>query len=142
MQRTTKFDERFKMGQADGENIYLSAPSWDCDWYWGFGYLGNKDCHYHVDGLDTSKNLFDAIKDHFGETLAIKEDDDLWSFCELMASFYALKKTAEVLGRGGSNYGENPVREIIKNEAEAKRINNEVMPAIFDAIENIIKKYR
>lgn len=24
---------------ADGNKLWLEAPSWDCDWYWGFGYV-------------------------------------------------------------------------------------------------------
>lgn len=23
----------------DGEKVFLEEPSWDCGWYWGFGYL-------------------------------------------------------------------------------------------------------
>ena len=116
----------------------MRKPSWDCDWYWGFGYLGNNDCHYHVNGLD-NKNLYDAIKEHFGDTLTIKDDKKLWMFCELMATFYTLKETAEVLGRGGANYGFNPVADIIRNKEESDRINNKVMPAIFDALWDILK---
>jgi hypothetical protein len=22
-----------------GTNYWLESPSWDCDWYWGFGYI-------------------------------------------------------------------------------------------------------
>lgn len=35
--------------------IYLENFTWDCDWYWAGGYLGNKNCHFHFDGafLDT-----------------------------------------------------------------------------------------
>ena len=46
-----KWTEKIALGKVDGNTIYLSSPSWDCGWYWGFGYLGNKDCHYHIDGL-------------------------------------------------------------------------------------------
>lgn len=130
------------MGSVDGEKIYLSAPSWDCGWYWGFGYLGNNNCHYHVEGVAKDKNLWDALREHFGETLTITDEADLWTFCELMQTFYTLKKSAEVLGRGGSHYTTNPVADVIKNEDEAKRINEKVMPAIFDALEDVLKKYR
>ena len=43
---------KIKLGVVNNETIYLTPPSWDCDWYWGFGYLGNKNCHYHIDGLN------------------------------------------------------------------------------------------
>lgn len=127
------------MGEHYEEKIYLSAPSWDCGWYWGWGYLGNKDCHYHLNGIDKSKNLFDALKEHFGNSLTLKEDEDIWTFCELVKTYYTLRETAEVLGRGGSNYTSNPCADIIRNETEAKRINEVVLPAIFKSAYSLFK---
>ena len=140
--RTTKFEEKFKLGKVDEDNIYLSPPSWDCDWYWGFGYLGNKDCHYHLDGLSHTKNLFDALKEHFGDSLTIKEDKHLWTFCELIQTFYNLKETAEVFGRGGSNYTSNPISELIIDKNLVYKINNIILPKLFDEIETILSNYR
>lgn len=37
--------------QNPNSAIYLSKHSWDCKWYWGFGYLGNNSCHWHMEGL-------------------------------------------------------------------------------------------
>jgi predicted CopG family antitoxin len=128
------------LGKCNGENIYLSAPSWDCGWYWGFGYLGNKNCHYHVDGIDRDKNLHDAFLEHFDVGTFVVSESDLWQFCELFETFYTLKKTAEVLGRGGSHYSKNPCEDIIKNSEEAERINQFVLPAIFDAIYDILDR--
>ena len=31
--------------------LYLSKHSWDCGWYWGFGYIGNSRLHMHIDSL-------------------------------------------------------------------------------------------
>lgn len=130
------------MGKVYDDYIYLSAPSWDCDWYWGFGYLGNKHCHYHINGLNKNKNLYDAITEHFGDSFIIKEHSDILLFCELITTFYTLKETAEVLGRGGSHYTGNPLAELIKNEPEVKRINEIIMPALFDQIYLLLKKYK
>lgn len=117
------------------QKIYLSAPSWDCGWYWGFGYLWNRNCHYHLSGLNEGKNqsLYDAIKEHF-EDLQIT-NNKLWVFCELVSTAYKLKEAAEVLRSGGSNYTTNPLKELIKNEEETKRINEIILPAIFLEIE-------
>ena len=134
----TKFDEKIFIGKSDNQNEYLASPSWDCDWYWGFGYLQNKNIHHHLDSLIKDKNMFDAIKEYYGDTINKKLTQDdfkpLWTFCELVSTFYALKETAELLGRGGSNYKSNPCSELIKNNAEVERINNIVMPALFDEI--------
>ena len=128
------------LGTVNNEKIYLSAPSWDCGWYWGFGYLGNKNCHYHVDGLSKNCNLFDGFKNHFGESFIINNDKDIWTLAELFQTFYALKQASEVLGRGGSHYTTNPCSEIIKNSDEVKRINEVVMPKIFEEIYKILLK--
>lgn len=131
------YPNKILLGQNGGENIYLSRPSWDCDWYWGFGYLGNKNCHYHVDGLSKDKNLFDAFKKHFGNTLIVR-DSELWTLCELFQTFYVLKETAEVLGRGGTHMTTNPCAKIITNKKEVERINEVVLPSIFEEIYKIL----
>jgi hypothetical protein len=140
----TKWNKKVFFGtNKDNEKIYLSAPSWDCDWYWGFGYLGNKDCHYHLSGYQNknqerrNKNMYDCLTEDYALNEKIK--DNLWEFCELVKTAYTLKKTAEVLGRGGSHYTTNPCKDIIINKDEAKRINEIVLPTIFNAIHKLIK---
>lgn len=135
----SNYPAKLFIGENDGEKIYLSAPSWDCGWYWGFGYLGNKNCHYHVDGLNAKENinLFDAFKKHFGSSLVVR-DSQLWVLCELFKTFYTLKEAAEVLGRGGSHFTTNPCSELIINKDEVTRINTIVLPAIFDEIYKIL----
>lgn len=127
------------LGYNDNQPIYLSPPSWDCGWYWGFGYLGNNNCHYHIDGLSKDKNLFDAFKEHFGDTLRVRESD-LWTLVELFGTFYALKTTTEVLGRGGSHYTSNPCKDLITNKDEVTRINNIVLPQVFEEIYKILQR--
>ena len=140
--RTLSNYSKILLGKNDGENIYLSPPSWDCGWYWGFGYLGNKYCHYHLSGLNEgkNKNFFDAVKEHFGDSFILKNDEDIWVFCELVRSAYTLKETAEVLGRGGSHFTTNPCKDLIINTDEVTRINNIVLPQIFEEIYKLLKK--
>lgn len=123
--------------KKDGERIYLSKPSWDCDWYWGFGYLGNNNCHYHLSGYADGRNInmYDALIADYDLTKNIQ--DNLWEFCELVKTAYVLKETAEVLGRGGSRYTKNPCAELITNKKEVKRINEVVLPAIFNKLNDI-----
>lgn len=153
MKTLSNYPAKVFIGKRDGERIYLSAPSFDCGWYWGFGYLGNKNCHYHVDGLTKHEkynsekkvweyeftNLYDGFKKHFGDTLIVN-DSDLWTLCELFKTFYTLKECAEVLGRGGSHYTNNPCKDIIINKQETERINNVVLPEIFEEIYKILLK--
>lgn len=143
------------LGTVDGKRIFLTAPSWDCDWYWGFGYIGNNHSHYHIDGLKKIEtynretkslnyefvNLYDGLKRHFGDSFVVKNDKDIWTLAELFATFYALKETAEVLGRGGSHYTTNPAQALIINKDEVERINSIVLPQIFEEIYKILVKY-
>lgn len=151
----------------NGKRVWLEKPSWDCGWYWGFGYLQTMrfdltpsaardiDSHTHWNYLvaESHKNAHDWFIETFGEPttdiwghrrkadkgtrMCRFTDNQVWRLCELMKTAYTLRETAEVLGRGKSNYGENPCVEVIKNTREAKRINSKVLPAIFAEIGKI-----
>jgi hypothetical protein len=134
----------------DGVNYWLEAPSWSCDWYWGFGYVetytNNENpskardinTHQHFCSLffEKNKNGYDAFKNFFKDITV--SDKELWQLLELMKTFYSLKEAAEVLGRGGAHYATNLCAEIIKNESEVTRINEVVLPAIFTEIDNLL----
>lgn len=123
----------FRIGVLDGRGILLRVPSFDCGWYWGFGYLGNRDCHFHLDRLDSmdsklaNRNLYDQLIIMFGDTLTIPKDK-LWQFCEIVKTVYTLKKAAELFGRGGSHYTKNPDAETLTITEYSDRINNELIP--------------
>jgi hypothetical protein len=125
------------LGYDGKEPIYLTPPSWDCGWYWGFGYLGNKNCHYHINELMKDINLYDGLKNHFGKTFLIRESN-IWEFAELFNSFYKLQSVAELYKTGCSGLTTNPAKESIKNTDEAERINSIVLPQIFEEIYKII----
>ena len=132
---------KIRLGMVDNENIYLSPPSWDCGWYWGYGYLGNRNCHYHIDGISKDKNLFDGLKEHFGESFIVKDEADIWTLAELFQSFYTLKESAEFFGRGGSHYTNNPCKKLLTNKKLVNRINEILLPEIFKEIYKILNKY-
>lgn len=122
---------RICMGQNQhNQRIYLSPPSWDCNWYWSFGYLGNSTTHYHLDSLSTGSNLFDGIKREFPNFNKL-DDAKLWTFCELVQTAYTLKQTAEVLRRGGSHCTNNPLKDLIKDPDYVQKINYVLLPSIF-----------
>lgn len=87
-----------------------------------------------------NQNMFDALKEHFGDTFILKNDSDIWTFCELVKTVYILKECAEVLGLGGSNYITNPCKDLIINIDEVTHINNVVLPQIFEEIYKLLKK--
>ncbi len=130
-----KGPEKIMLGvrKDDGSTIYFSKPTFDCGWYWGFGYLGNKNCHYHIESYQSKSVLFekkeggfyhgtekrnicihDALLADYG--LAPKIKDNLWTFCELVLTIYALKKTADIYHIGGSHMTINPGAKTLINK--------------------------
>jgi hypothetical protein len=144
--------------KEDGVTIYITKPSFDCGWYWSFGYLGNKNEHYHLKDYQSKTisikdsedkfhifeqkrnlNMFDALREDYELNPCIEEN--LWQFCELAATVYTLKETAEVFGRGGSHYTSNPCFNVIINKAEVKRINEIVLPEVLQTFWNLLSEY-
>ena len=112
------------LGKLDGEKVWLAPPSWDCEWYWGYGYIENNHLHSHFAELDTNDNLFNAIQKRFDGTFSL-QGSNLWVFCELMQTFYYLKEIVEVYSRGGNYY---------------TSINENLLPKIFIEIDKLFDK--
>lgn len=131
--------------KLDGEVIYLDLPTWDCNWYWGFGYLGNRQCHYHLKtykeeggfGKHRDIDMFEALKADYKLCPALADDNNLWKFCELVKTVYALLEVAEIFHRGGSHYSSNPCKDLLKSPEQYKHINEVLLPALFKEIDKI-----
>lgn len=123
----------FRIGTINGHYVMLRVPSFDCGWYWGFGYLGNRYCHFHLDRLEfmdpelANKNLYDQLIGLFGDSLTIPREK-LWTFCEIVKTIYTLKEAAEVFGRGGSHYTKNPDKDALTIPEYVSHINNVLIP--------------
>lgn len=140
----------------DGQNFWLQEATFDCDWYWGIGYVEaftnnnypwmSRDIeqHTHFDYLmeqqiypdGTNMNWWDGFKNVFNNTLLT--DSELWTVIEIMKSLYTARKYSDMLYRGGSHYTSNPVSETIKNDAEYERINKIVIPALSEKLYRIL----
>lgn len=142
----------YLLGVIDNQWVYLEKPSWDCGWYWGFGYL-----HYHTRNARTwnththfdsvffnvsryekdewnSKSAYDRLRTFERLTLTEKE---MWKLLDYMKTFYTLKETAAVFGRGGSHFTSSANLEIIKSEDIAEHINKVMLPALFAEIDKL-----
>ena len=127
------------LGELDGEKVWLAPPSWECEWYWEYGYIQNKHLHTHFSMLDTNDNLYNAIEKRFNGTFSL-QDGNLWTFCELMQTYYYLRDIADVYSRGGSHYTSNPLADILRNPEENRRINEHLLPNIFIEIDKLFAK--
>jgi hypothetical protein len=142
----------YLLGQdKDGINYWLKEPKWDCGWYWGFGYIetytNNKNPHLAKDinghnhwkclFLNGKENSYDLFKKFFTKTTL--KDSEIWKLCDFMKSFYTLRETAEVLGRGHSYFTKKAKLETVKDEIMCKKINEIMLPSIFDEIKKIFQ---
>jgi hypothetical protein len=116
------------------ERIWLSKHSWDCGWYWGFGYIGNANIHTHFDSvfLNTSKY---TPKDIFEKTKI--SEKKWWIIRDLMIQAYALKKAAEVYHHGGHQTTVSGVTDIIKNKELERQINTD-LKTVLDKVWEIL----
>jgi len=125
--------------------IYLYTPTFDCDWYWGFGYLGNKNCHYHLSnykqeftsGVVRNIDMHDALQRDYDLCESLRNPNTLWTFCELFKTAYALAEVAQIYNRGGSHYSNNPCKALIKNKEQYEHINFVLLPALFKEIDKL-----
>ena len=100
-----------------GELIWLQAASWDCNWYWGFGYIeeytnnqhpeSSRDInsHSHWSGLvgkqekynfekkcfELSSDYIHHLNDNPDMAATTLTDKESWELADLMQSFYTFK---------------------------------------------------
>lgn len=90
-----------------GEHLWMTKPSWDCDWYWGLNYIGNKDLHTHFnytfveEGRKLLGDQWANVTKHFESSVFAQ--DTWWKMLEYCCTLDKLKNAAEVIGRGGSH---------------------------------------
>lgn len=137
----------------DDEMYYLEQAKWDCDWYWGGGYVEtftNKrvprlsadiSSHQHFDGMFFEvpyKSGYDVFKEYFAETPFT--DNEVWKILELMKSFYIARGYSDFLHLCGAYYTSNPCSMVIKNEEEYNRINKVVIPSLMEELYKILEE--
>ena len=148
----TKFEPR--------ENVCLENFKWQCNWYWGGGYVGNKNFHCHFDGcflkkinhyyhplgnfkplgsqrenaiiVKSNSAIFEPIST-FLDNVPEHIENNWWRIKDLYKQFYALKQAAEVFQYGGhcTTSGRKP-EEI--NLDMAKQINQHLQYVIIPEI--------
>ena len=119
--------------------LYLSKHSWDCGWYWGFGYIGNSRLHMHIDSLINSEYDVNLL---FDKGTPITQDQ-LWIIRDLFKQAYALKAAAEVYQYGGHQTTKPGMTDCIKNLEMAARINKDletVLDKVWDFLSNEVKR--
>lgn len=136
---------------SDGTTYWLESARWDCDWYWGGGYIATYTNNRHpekakhmrslqnFDGLFFNKyvSAYTSFKDFFSETPFT--DSEIWKLLELMKAFYIAKEYSNMLYIGGANCTTNPAKEAIQDTAEYERINKKMIPSIMEEVYKIME---
>lgn len=127
----------------DGNKVYLQKPSWDCDWYWGFGYVqsyrphtSSMEGHTHFDSLFLTKDLHNSYLNYFTDLTLDK--NEIWTLLELMKTFYTLREYSDTINRGGSHITSNPLKDLIKNDEQYNHINKVVLPELYKEIHKLL----
>lgn len=84
----------------DGTEYWLEAPSWECGWYWGFGYIETLNkTKTDTESLKHANHFYSEWIKTFAETTFTKYES--WALCELFDDFYTLKELADAQHHNG-----------------------------------------
>ena len=115
--------EKIYLGEIkEWGSVSIEKHSWDCEWYWGFGYLGNAHCHFHLESLITGET---DVKKVFDKGTWLSQSD-WWIIRDLAIQAYGLKTAAEVYRHGGHQTSVAGITDKIKNLEKAKELNKDL----------------
>ena len=140
------------LGQdANGINYWLEEPSWDCGWYYGFGFVETYthntrpdlardiNSHQHFDSLflNGPKCSKDMFKEFFVETPL--SDDEIWELVDYMKTFYTLKSVAELFKHGYSWQTSKAKIDQLQSDEQNDLVNKVWLPEVFKRIEKLFE---
>lgn len=114
--------------------VYLEKHSWDCDWYWGFGYIGNKRCHFHIDSLINVPSDNVDVNTQFTDTWL--NQDQWWILRDLFIQAYAIKEAAYAYRLGG-HQTDNARSYRVSRKGMESMLNSD-LSTLLDTIWNLI----
>jgi hypothetical protein len=104
-----------------GQRIWIEKHSWDCGWYWGFGYIGNTRLHCHFDGQFLDGNVWLNPSKIFEETWLTEKI--WWVLKDLFKQAYILRECAEVYRYGGHCTTVGGITDMLRDDEMCKRLN-------------------
>jgi len=110
--------EKILLGRIDNETVLLSKHQWDCGWYWGFGYVGNRNHHFHINSLMEAETDVNKI---FDKTWLTQKA--WWTLRDLFIQAYGLKKAAEIYRHGGHQMKVAGLTDVLQLQEKADIIN-------------------
>lgn len=142
-------EKNFFLGlNANGDKMWLEAPSWRCGWYWSIGCVKTYQQNWmpskarDITDINHFDYLFPAWKDFVEcfETTPFTKDEK-WEIYEYMKELYTLRHYADMMNRGSAHIteGSKTLKEEQKNNIkEYNRINDILIPNIWKELEAIL----
>lgn len=109
-QKIRKFNcDMYLLGaDEEGTKYWLQAPSWDCDRYWGFGYIETLNpTQTDIESHQHATDFYSEWKSNVLKQTTFT-DEESWALCELFDNFYTLRELADAQHHNGKlgNYTE------------------------------------
>lgn len=135
------------LGILDGKYLWIEDIRFDCDWYYGIGYVEtytNKtkpslsrdiDSHSHFNYLFKTYSDF-LDNDNFKTYLS---ENDRWKIYDYLTSMYTLRKAADMFYIGNSHIAYKTV-DISDKEMYDKC--NEKIVFIWNEVKKILESYK
>jgi len=132
---------------AEGQKYWLEAPSWDCGWYWGFGYIetytNNSDPSRAKD-INSHQHADNFMAEYFTEWNGSKpvlknrtfDEKEGWELSELFREFYFLRDSAQYWKDGNCHVSGDGL--IPKDQELADKINKVIIPSLTARILEIL----
>ena len=134
-------DKIFLGSSKDHGLLYLEKHSWNCDWYWGFGYIGNSRLHMHISALIKHPEGYNPdwtdVDHHFSSTWLTQ--NQWWILRDLFISAYAIRKAAEAYHYGGHQTSQAEPYRVKRDGMEATL--NEDLGILLDNIWNLLTEW-
>jgi len=113
--------ERILLGHRkdDGAPIYLTKHSWSCGWYWSFGWMGNRNEHFHFEAYLDGQAKMPA--DLFRSTNISAAE--WWVIRDLFIQAYALQEAAAAYRHGGHQTTLAGTTDLLKDQSKADALN-------------------
>lgn len=135
--------------KEDHKKVWLEEGSFDCDWYWGVGYVEvfnnnytDIDEHTHFDSLFLKTNIYDSFTDYFKDTTL--SNNEIWQLLELMNTIYQLRNISDTIHQKGSHITSNSTEKDIFDEDIYKnmydKINDKDIPKLLEQVYKMLEK--
>lgn len=126
------------------EVYYLTGFAWDCNWYWGGGYIDNNNRHTHFNSIFFDRcNDSHFFSEEYKDCELLIPEKEMYILLDLYRAFYTLRELAEIYKHDKYTIcTENFLKRIgikIKDDESSFKINSEIEAKVIPAIVKLVE---